>query len=302
MSFYGNKYLPVFIVGEARSGSSLLNRVLEIHPSFRPQKVWHIESKILNYSSVSFRLNDFRNSGPFKYMLLDEDVFHQFLHEIRHIQGLHKILSKLKLSGLCNRYTFSWFIFGNAVLLRKFFKYAAEARGCQRIVEKTPNNAIHVWKFKKAFPDCKIIYIYRHPVDVFASYRKLAISLGEHSWADITPEYFSALYANRVTKILDFYKQKKSDCLLIRYENFVENPESVLKNLFSFIGESYDNICLDPMQSDRDKRNDSYITKKITKQTKKWQDWIEINTAKIIEENLATVMRKLGYIRYTSNP
>jgi ABC-type polar amino acid transport system ATPase subunit len=44
---------PVFIVGEARSGTSVLYRTLQKHSSFRPKEINLVESKILSYANTN---------------------------------------------------------------------------------------------------------------------------------------------------------------------------------------------------------------------------------------------------------
>lgn len=299
MSVSHNSILaPVFIVGEARSGSSLLDRTLESHSSFRPRKVWHIESKILSFSCRSHKLDDYQDTGPFKYMLLDDGVFKRFLESIRPVQRLHRALYQFRLNAFVNRIPALWAAAGNRAMLKSFFSHAQRARGCQRIGEKTPSNAANAAKLKRVFPDCKVLYIHRHPVDVFSSYRKLASRLGTGSWPDIGVEEFCQLYGQRTEAILRFGRKHPADCMLVRYESFVQEPENEWRRICDFIHEPFEPECLKAKLTDRRRKDDDPITGAICATTKRWSRYVDPETVWHVERRLLSTMRALAYETY----
>ena len=47
-----------------------------------------------------------------------------------------------------------------------------KARGVNRILEKTPAAIYHLPEINATFPCAKKLFIHRHPIDVFTSYRR----------------------------------------------------------------------------------------------------------------------------------
>lgn len=291
---------PVFIVGEARSGTSVLGRCMEAHSSFRPKKLIYVESKIMSYCCRAHRLTHDPHpfSGAQKYMMLDESVFGKFLDSIGRLQKLHRVLETLRLIGFCNRNIAMWKLVGNCSLLRQFFEFAREARCCKRIIEKTPNNAVHVGKLRIAFPESKMIYIHRHPIDVYTSYVRLTSKLGKGCWADLSVEEFCQRYETRANAILSF-KRRDIGLLCVRYEDFVEAPREILAKIFAFVGEEMEEDCIDPGWADRPDPT-GLASSEIMAKSKEWSDWVDGKTAMVIEQRLAKPMSAFGYASYST--
>lgn len=290
---------PVFIVGEARSGSSLLHRTLELHPVFRPRKVENHESKIFSFPNRSHAIRMEKWTGPFDYMHCDKYVFSQFLQSIGYIKRLHQLTFSRVTVAASHRSPIFWMFGLNHWVVRSFFFYAQIARQCERIVEKTPNNTPYLRHIKLAYPGSKLLYIHRHPVDVYSSYRKVTKHLGPGSWTDISPREFCMRYRTRTTIALDW--SKRDDFLLVRYEGFTRDTEQEWAKICSFldIPSVPDPISIQ-YNPDRHDSFEKYLKGPITSQTKKWQEYLLDEEATYIEDTLEDVLAQLGYARYTS--
>lgn len=188
----------------------------------------------------------------------------------------------------------AWKILRNDEFLREFFNCSQIARGCQRIIEKTPTNATVAHLLRRVFPDSPFVYIIRHPVEVFSSYRKLVKKLGTGCWSDLNVAEFCNLYRRRVSSILRF-ANRDTRFLLIKYEDFVKNPSAILKSLCLFIQEDYEMDMLNHTLSDRESSNDRFIKGPICQSTKLWSDWITESQALEVQKNLRRIMKKLAY-------
>lgn len=87
-----------------------------------------------------------------------------------------------------------WRIALNDILIRMFFYYASQARGMKRTLEKAPANIYYLPEIKATFPRAKLLFIYRHPVDVFSSYKRrlkvsneIGIDQSQLVWLKISP-------------------------------------------------------------------------------------------------------------------
>jgi hypothetical protein len=110
-----------------------------------------------------------------------------------------------------------------------FADYAA-ARGKSRWGEKTP---FHVWHLELAtrlFPDCRIVGIVRHPGAVTSSLRR--------RFRYDTPR--AAQHWHRTTKRLLMSAMVLGDrCALIRYEDLVRSPETIMRAVLEHVGEPW---------------------------------------------------------------
>jgi hypothetical protein len=70
---------PVFIVGEARSGTSILYRTLQRHSSFRPLRTNLVETEIFSHLRRTFLFGTTYPESLIRFMLDDEAVYRDFL-------------------------------------------------------------------------------------------------------------------------------------------------------------------------------------------------------------------------------
>ena len=74
---------PVFIVGEARSGTSMLYRALQKHPSFRPHRINLVETDIFHVLHRAFMFRGGYPPALVAFMLGDDKSYREFLRTIR---------------------------------------------------------------------------------------------------------------------------------------------------------------------------------------------------------------------------
>lgn len=289
---------PVFIVGEARSGTSILYRTLQKHPSLRPLKPDLTETEIFSHLRRTFL---FRKSYPkslSKFMLHDEVRYRQFLRSIRAIRLVSLLSVGLNLM-VRDRSDLAWYGNLNHLLLRSYFFHAWRARGCRRLIEKTPTNTAYLSRLAKAFPEARFLYVHRHPIDVFTSYRRRARDDPEAVWAaQLTPEDFCASYAASTERVLGWVAEH-ANLMMVRYEAFTSYPERELRSICAFLGEPFDPEMVREPNPDLERwRGDPHLWGEIVPVTKDWRDHIEYAEAEVIQTALADVMRRLGYRRY----
>lgn len=215
---------PVFIVGWPRSGSTLLAKMLAAHPALCCGPETHFFSKIksgaLEESLASREWIDATAGLISRLELTGQSVLglygytnESFRAELaKNERTVHGVLSAL---------------YGN--LLRR--------QSAERVVEKTPNHILCCDRIRQHFPDSPIIRIVRDPRD--SSY-----SMGKLSWLPKDPVYCSLLWERWYRQSKPFFAED-TKTITIRYEDLVENPESVLKQVTSFIGEEYSNLMID---------------------------------------------------------
>ncbi|NEO31210.1 MAG: sulfotransferase [Symploca sp. SIO3C6] len=306
---------PVFIVGAARSGTSILYRTLQRHSSFKPQKYKHkhgVELTESNIFKTPYHTYSGANSNAFTYMLGDEDYYCQFLGMTKSIQNYQRLLigkdifQKVAPKVSVLRASV-WKVTQNDILIRIFLYYAKQARGMKRIVEKTPQHISRLPEIKVTFPKAKLLFMPRHPLDVFSSYQrrlkdslKLGMKESELKWLKISPKSFCNKYASYMHIALQEKVSNPSRFMLVSYEDFTCNTKVTLHKVFDFIEESYEEACIpeDTLKT-TSWQADPNLFSSIKSKTKSWKNFTSEPDAKFIEDQLSEIMNQLNYPRYT---
>jgi hypothetical protein len=301
---------PVFIVGAPRSGSSIFYKSLQYHSSFKLSKpgVELTETKVFESPYEAYDI--FKNTS-LAYMLDDKVYYQQFLDSTSSIQKYQKSISYVRriFKKVANKSnisrSFLWRILLNDRLVQSFFYYAKQARGVKRIIEKTPTHIFHLTEIKTTFPYAKLLFIYRHPVDVFSSYKRreqVEKELGSNekglAWLRITPEAFCDNYARYIRVAQREHISNPSGFMSIKYEDFTKDSQAIFTRICEFIGEPYEEELMFNKNQESDWKQDPYLFKGITEKTKNWKDFISEADARFIEDRLDKIMCQLDYPRY----
>lgn len=294
---------PVFIVGEARSGTSILYRTLMKHPSFRVHHPNLVETDILAHRRRVFMFSESYPASLRKYMLDDERAYRSFLESIRVVQLVSALAIPVNFV-FRKQTTWSLYLNLNHLMLRSYFFHARHARGCTRLVEKTPTNTSHIAVLSRTFPNGRLLYIHRHPVDVFSSYRRRGQADPDAEWArTLTPYRFCRIYEESTDRVLDWVAGGHRNLLMIPYEGFTRSPLKEFARLCEFLEEPFDPSAVEEAHPDPGRwRGDPHLWGPILPITKRWQDFMSVPEAEFIQARLARTMDRLGYEPYGPTP
>ena len=317
---------PVFIVGVPRSGTTILYRTIQQHANFsitksdQPSKVQLSETAVFKnpyntYLNQETCANS--DSEPFQFMLRNSELQEQFNQVTEPIQKFQryfwgkelfqKSLSRIRLIPESSR-TSLWSSMKNDLLIRSFFYFAKQSRGTQRLIEKTPKHIFYLPEIRRTFPKAKIIFVSRHPIDGFSSYRmRLKVSLDKNidprhlDWLKISPQVFCNQYSAQLKIALKEASLHPNSFKIVRYEDFTNNLRSTLENLFNFLGEKFEDNCIPKDENDQVKEKlDLHVWGNITKKTKNWQDFIDWQDAAYIEYRLSEMINTIRCRPYIS--
>ena len=166
--------------------------------------------------------------------------------------------------------------------MRKFFAGMVRKQGKKRLAFKITGPS-RIEYLSHLFPGAQFVRIHRNPVPTVSSLMKIgfwdsrgkyqlwwtgAYSEEEKAWAKANtdnPIALTAFQIKKITEVSDYEVQKiNPDILDIHYEDFVKDPESIIRNILSFCDLSTDKACLD------------YLVKnKIFNQNKKDADYFD---------------------------
>lgn len=122
-------------------------------------------------------------------------------------------------------------------LLRARFRVSQQdgpLAGRKFFTDKMPLNEIHIPLLLRLFPESPILYVRRHPLDVVVSNMSHYI---DHGW-----QYGAALWSTaRAVAVIDALVERYREIFpdkifVVKYENFVANPDYELELMFSHIG------------------------------------------------------------------
>jgi hypothetical protein len=287
---------PVFIVGEARSGTSILYRTLQKHSSFSPREINLVETEIFAQLRRTFMFRLRYPETLRRYMLGDEEEWRGFLSSIR----IPRMLSALLIPAnfvVKDRSDRLWKLNLSHLTVRSYFFHARLARGCRRLVEKTPTNTVNLKKLTLAFPRAQLLYIHRHPIDVFSSYRRRGRDDPNAAWARaLAPSEFCARFEASARRALDWNAAGRRNLLLVSYERFTSDPESSFREMCDWLDEPFEPSALkeDAPQPGR-WRGDPQLWAEIVPTTKAWKEFVTPDEADEIQQRLRLIMTAFGY-------
>jgi hypothetical protein len=206
---------PVFVCGAARSGTTLLQLMLNAHPRLSVCGEVHFFDQVCQLKADTPDLEN-------------PDDYRAFWRLLRNAEGIHRLLDRERvLSAVEERL---------AVSPRRsyelFYRFVMEeyarAKGAIRFGEKTPKNVWYLRELLALFPNARLIEIVRDPRAVVASAIKVPFA---------SPDVIT----NAIKWKCDVRAGADSPGhYRIRYEDLTADPELELRRLCTFIGEAYD--------------------------------------------------------------
>ena len=202
----------IFVAGVPRSGTTLVQNILDCHPDIYGGPEF---DRIPNIIDLRRKLNASVKNGRIDMFLTTAEVD-------AHI----------------------------AALIKSLLFPVAQRHHCKFTSEKTPWNILAFADLIEILPGAKFIYITRYPHAVIASMLKVAERAereGENS-PDFTRSIsLACYYIESVLKLVhNLDKKYPQKIFTIKYENLLENPEPIIRDLCIYVGVSFDRRMLTP--------------------------------------------------------
>lgn len=255
---------PIFIVGAHKSGTTLLRNILDGHSflytipveshffqhmncwidnEYRQQRPKNKDIKNIRKNFCNFiherNKNENKYGGSFSKDLFDEKLFQDQFNNINDINNYKEIMIKY--------FQTIYYSINKEKLPEKI-----------RIVEKSVENAEFAIELFNFFPNAQFIHIIRNPYANFVSLRKYkSFKFGY----PIIRRMIKTLYNNyyflyKNQKIIDNYH-------VLRYEDLVLDPESIIKNICVFLKIPFEQILLTPTYRGQSWQGNSMTDKKL---------------------------------------
>lgn len=205
---------PFFIVGCSRSGTTLLQVLVDAHPHLAVPPESHIYDRFGPFLRIYGDLAVRCNRARFITSLLNDS----FIHEWRLDATVEEIERRLKRADRVG-------------IINALFSLYAERSGAVRWGDKTPEHIRHLREIRADFPRAKLIHLVRDGRDVAEAMRRMVF--GPVSAVGLAHEW-----QREVSHWNEFCREHgAADTLLVRYEDLVTSPRQVIANVLHFIGE-----------------------------------------------------------------
>lgn len=204
---------PIFIVGAPRSGTTLVETILSRHP-------------------------DVHAGGELTYMTIIENLVNQWLTESRGIKaGPHSMIPHIPEAVWQQ----------NA---KRTVEYVRRDAGPDIgfYTDKMPDNARRLPLISRLFPEAKIIYVRRHPLDTALSC--LFKHFSTLNWA-FRQDWLGIYYRNLTDSVALSRTLIPNPVLDLSYDLLVAEPEEQTRRLAAFAGFEWSETFLNPEQSER---------------------------------------------------
>lgn len=233
----------LFVVGNSRSGTTMLGRVLngnshihtfgELHffehqvdaKTLRERTKWDIERliRLLERLLTSSREGFFARAQEGRYSPEAKDI-------------LDRVVHRDPLS-----------------VYREFLFYETNRKGKSIPCEQTPRYLFFLDEILAAFPDARVINMVRDPRDVLISQKNKwkrrflgakAIPVREaiRAWANYHPYLIAKLWSSCIHQAARFHSDTR--VMTLRFEDLLENPEHTVRALVDFVGVPFETEML----------------------------------------------------------
>ena len=278
-----------------RSGSTLFQSLLDGHPELI---VDIADSKFFDKLPELVSLNPSERVGYFKKIIINyifnenSKYYQDFLSHID-IDQLHENFDQL----VSNNYNYPQLYKAYFEALGNSSKIINE--NSKYIVDKILKNELYCDLMIKWWPNSKIIYICRDPRDVYASYKIRDI---KNSRTVTKVDALVYTWGNSVKNAIRLANgYMKNNILVLRYEDLVENKESIIKSVANFLNIKLNDILFIPTKGNGKIKwlgNAASGRKKTTidsLEKEKYKRVLTLNEIGAIEQNLKKEMNYLNY-------
>ncbi len=228
----------IFIVGNSRSGTTMLSQILGKNDQIFTFNEIHFFEQLVDPKQLFSTIN-YEDSKVLLAKLLDIQR-RGYLHQRNYMQYLEEANSVIKdvyIKG-----------FKYVDIYQLFLGYETLRNNREFSCEQTPRNLLFIDEILIVFPHAKIINMVRDPRAVlnsqknkwklkFLGLKKIPFKESFRAWINYHPITISKLWSSSIKSGLNY--QDTDQVLTLRFEDLLEKPFLEIKHLCDFIGIRY---------------------------------------------------------------
>lgn len=273
-------YSPIFVVGSARSGTTLLYSILLSSGEFA---LYQAETLLLEVCKPKYgNLRVARN-------------YQRFINDwVRSKQFSRSALDPAEIAHTAPNYHETYIEF-----MRYFMERVAEKQGKKRWAEQTPGHVFYVSLLSESFPDAKFIHMIRDGRDVAVSKRKLGWS-GTRSGDTLKQLVYAAKSWEMSVKTGRKQGAKLGERYMeILYEDLVNKTDDVLSRVSEFAEIVVDRKKIEASrQGSLGKSNTAYNHQQLgisSKSLERWRTELNEEEKNALHYAIGNTLAELGY-------
>ncbi|MEA3364275.1 MAG: sulfotransferase, partial [Candidatus Hydrogenedentes bacterium] len=204
----------LFVISAPRSGSTMLERMLESHSKILGGPEPHLLTPLAHlgmWANV--------DKAPYDHVLAAE-AQKLFVEKLSH--------GEQDYWDACRAYC--------DVLYGRFL----ESSGKEICLDKTPAYALILPFLMKVLPDAKYVVLTRHPLATFSSY---ANSFFDGNYVEA--QQYNPILNRYIPAIAGFLRQDAVSHFHVRYEDLVKDPETWMGKIYEYIGVTFERETID---------------------------------------------------------
>ncbi len=270
---------PIFIVGLRRSGTTLLNLMLNAHSKIHITYESGFLPKFYNHKEKYGDLSHIKNQRK----LLEEFYSQQRNWSKDDYPPINDVISNIKETTMDG-------------IFSSMYELIANKYGKSRWGDKTPDFVEYLEVLSKMFPDAQFIHIIRDCRDIILS--RQSLKWFRHDIRIIAKEWSNSIkLGEEFSKTIDSGRYKA-----IKYEDIICEPRTQLKNVCDFLGEEFEEQMLEfykeskkivpSVESDRHQNTDKGLIKS---NSEKWRHKMNSTDICIVESIIGNKLNELDY-------
>jgi hypothetical protein len=205
----------IFVVSPPRSGSTMLERMLESHSQILGGPEPHLLTPLAHLGYW-----DKVDRAPYDHVLAAES-------QRLFVDALPR--KDADYWAACRAYC--------DVLYGAYLETGEGKRFC---LDKTPAYGLILPFMMKVFPDAKYVVLTRHPLATFASYANSFFDGNYQAALDYNP-----ILNRYVPAIAQFLRQKTVPFIHVQYEQLVSDPETWMDRVYGYVGVPFERETID---------------------------------------------------------
>lgn len=274
---------PIFVVGAARSGTTLLQRMLRSHPNIasptgESQFIIFLYRHVLQYGNLNQQDNVKIVLGEMRRLsrqFIDEDM-----------KGLQFDIEQLSAAMVEAG--------ANSIASIVDYLLTADAQGQnkKRWLDKTPYYSLHIPVLLQLFPSAQFIHLIRDGRDCALSMLDRRFDLGTHN-------IYKAAYKWKLNvdeaQVAGAHL-RENQYIEIRYEKLLQNTESEVRRLCAFLNEDFDSQVIEFEKSTDTKTKTPMLKQSIdSSNVDKWRNKLSARQVAIYEAVAGETLLRNGY-------
>jgi hypothetical protein len=204
----------LFIIGTPRSGSTMLERMLESHSEIYGRPEPHLMTPLAHlgyWGNV--------DKAPFDHVLAAEST-RQFVDDLPNTEADYY--------DACRAYADT--LYGRML----------EPTGKRYFLDKTPAYGLVVPFLAKLYPNAKFVVLTRHPLGIFSSFANSFFD-GDYQLA----QEYNPLLDRYVPVMAWFLREQPVPMIHVRYEDITREPEKKVKEILDFLDLPFEEGCVE---------------------------------------------------------